>query len=46
VTFLWHRDRTIRGVQMQNARDFLKEQQADPKSLLHKFEVIGSLELR
>lgn len=46
VTFLWHRDRAIRGVQMQNARDFLKEQQADPKSLLHKFEVIGSLELR
>ena len=45
VTFLWHRDRAVRRVQMEAARTFLKEQQADPKSLLHKFEVIGPLEL-
>ena len=45
VTLLWHRARSVRRVQMEAARTFLKEQQADPKSLLHKFEVIGSLEL-
>lgn len=45
VTFLWHRDRAVRRVQMENARNFLNEQKADPKSLLHKFEVIGPLEL-
>ena len=45
VTILWHRDRAVRRVQMETARAFLKEQQADPKSLLHKFEVIGPLEL-
>ena len=45
VTILWHRDRVVRQVQMDAARDFLAEQQADKKSLLHKFEVIGPLEL-
>ena len=45
VSLLWHRDRAVRRVQMEAARAFLKEQQADPKSLLHKFEVIGPLEL-
>ena len=45
VSILWHRDRAVRRVQMEAARSFLKEQQADPKSLLHKFAVIGSLEL-
>lgn len=46
VTVLWHRDRNIRRAQMEAARAFLKDQQADPKSLLYKFEAIGSLELR
>jgi hypothetical protein len=45
VTILWHRDRAVRGVQMEATRTFLADQQADPKSLLHKFEVIGPLEL-
>lgn len=45
VTILWHRDRAIRRAQMEAARRFLMEQQVDPKALLHKFEVIGSLEL-
>ena len=45
VTFLWHRDRAVRRVQMEAARSFLTEQKADPKSLLHKFEVVGPLEL-
>lgn len=45
VSILWHRDRAVRRVQMERARIFLKEQQADKKSLLHKFEVIGPLEL-
>jgi hypothetical protein len=45
VTMLWHHDREVRCAQMEAARAFLKEQQADPKSLLHKFEVIGRLEL-
>jgi len=46
VTFLWHRDRAVRRVQMEATRTFLNEQQADPKSLFHKFEVIGSLDLK
>ena len=45
VTFLWHRDRAVRRSQMAAARAFLTEQQADAKSLFHKFEVIGPLEL-
>jgi len=45
VTILWHRQRAVRCVQMENARLFLKEQQADPKALFHKFEAIGPLEL-
>jgi Holliday junction resolvase-like predicted endonuclease len=45
VTILWHRDRAVRRTQMEAARAFLEEQKADKKSLLHKFEVIGPLEL-
>lgn len=45
VTMLWHRDRAVRRVQMEQTRTFLAEQKADPKSLLFKFEVIGPLEL-
>jgi hypothetical protein len=45
VTILWHRDRAVRRRQMESARLFLTEQQADPKSLLHKFEAIGPLDL-
>ena len=45
VSILWHRDRVVRRRQMEAARRFLKEQQDDPKSLLHKFEAIGPLEL-
>jgi len=45
ITCLWHRDRAVRRTQMEAARAFLKEQQTNPKSLLHKFEVIGPLEL-
>jgi hypothetical protein len=45
LTVLWHRSRAVRRQQMEAARQFLKEQQADKKALLHKFEVIGPLEL-
>jgi hypothetical protein len=45
VTFLWHRERVVRRTQMAAAVAFLEEQQADPKSLFRKFEVIGPLEL-
>jgi len=45
VTILWHRARAVRRSQMEAARRFLEEQRADPKSLLHKFEVIGPLDL-
>ena len=45
TTVLWHRDRAVRRRQMEAARLFLEEQRADPKSLFHKFEVIGPLEL-
>ncbi len=45
VTILWHRERVVRRTQMERARKFLDEQQQDKKSLLHKFEVIGPLEL-
>lgn len=43
VTFLWHPNRDERRAQMKEAREFLKDQNGNPKSLLHKFEVIGSL---
>jgi hypothetical protein len=42
-SILWAHDRSVRSSQMKAAREFLKEQQADAKSVLHKFEVIGSL---
>jgi hypothetical protein len=45
TTILWHRERAVRRTQMEVARAFLKEQQADKKSLLYKFEAIGPLEL-
>ena len=46
VTILWHRDRAVRGAQMDRARQFLKEQHANEKSLLYKYEAIGPLELK
>ena len=46
MSILWAHDRAVRSSQMKAAREFLKEQQADAKSVLHKFEVIGNLELR
>ena len=46
ICLLWAHDRSVRRTQMQLARQFLNEQQADPKSLLHKFEAIGPLEIR
>ena len=45
VSLLWSRDRNVRRRQMEAARLFLKEQQADKKSLFYKFEVIGPLEV-
>lgn len=45
VTILWHRDRAVRRTQMEAARAFLEAERLDPKSLLHKFEVVGALEL-
>jgi hypothetical protein len=46
MSILWARDRAVRSSQMKAAREFLKEQQAAEKSVLHKFEAIGPLELR
>ena len=43
MSILWAHDRAVRSLQMKIAREFLKEQQANEKSVLHKFEVIGSL---
>lgn len=45
VSFLWHHDRDGRRKQMEAARQFLKDQGGATKSLLHKFEAIGPLEL-
>ena len=45
ISILWHRDRGVRRMQMELARQFLAEQRTDEKSLLYKFEVIGPLEL-
>lgn len=45
LSILWHRDRQLRCRQMAAARKFLEEQRANKKSLLHKFEVIGKLEM-
>jgi hypothetical protein len=46
LTVLWHPDRAVRRQQMEATRQFLKEQQADPKSTLFKFEAIGPLDLK
>lgn len=43
VSILWAADRDVRATQKHAARAFLKEQHENPKSLLFKFEVIGSL---
>lgn len=43
VSILWSRDRAVRKRQMEAACKFLEEQRLNEKSLLHKFEVIGSL---
>ncbi len=45
ISVLWARDRAVRRRQMQAARQFLKAQASDEKSLLYKFEAIGPLEL-
>jgi hypothetical protein len=45
TTILWHRARAVRHMQMEAAQLFLKEQQADPKSLFHRFEAIGPLDM-
>lgn len=45
VTILWSRVAAVRRAQMAQARLFLEEQRADAKSTLHKFEVLGPLEL-
>lgn len=45
VTILWSHVRDVQRQQMQAARKFLEEQRADERSLLYKFEVIGSLEM-
>lgn len=43
VTFLWHPRKIKRLAQMKEACEFLKGQGQNPKSLFHKFEVIGAL---
>lgn len=45
VTILWSHVRTIRRQQMSMARRFLAEQHGDAKSLLHRFEAIGPLDM-
>lgn len=45
VSLLWSPDRNVRREQMEAARLFLEEQARDEKSLFHKYEVIGSLEM-
>lgn len=45
TTILWHRDRAVRRTQMKLCRQFLEEQNQNPKALLYKFEAIGPLEL-
>jgi hypothetical protein len=45
VSILWSRDRAVRRRQMEAARQFLKAQADQPKSLLQRFEAIGPLEL-
>jgi len=45
ISLLWSPVRAIRRTQMAFARTFLEEQRHDMKSLLHKFEVIGPMEL-
>lgn len=46
VTILWSHVLDVRRRQMEATRKFLDDQRSDPKSLLHKFEVIGTLEAR
>lgn len=45
VTILWSPARVVRRRQMAAARQFLGEQRRDEKSLLYRFEVIGSLDM-
>lgn len=45
LTILWHRNHHVRREQMKAARQFLSEQREDKKSLLHRFEAIGPLEM-
>jgi Holliday junction resolvase-like predicted endonuclease len=45
VSILWSAVRAVRRRQMAAARQFLAEQRRDEKSLLYRFEAIGSLEI-
>lgn len=45
VTILWSAMRAVRRRQMAAARQFLAEQRGDEKSLLHRFETIGPLDM-
>jgi hypothetical protein len=45
VTILWSGVRATRREQMARTRQFLAEQRGDPKSLLHRFEAIGPLDM-
>ena len=43
MSILWAHDRDVRSSQKKAAREFLKEQKVDEKSVLRRFEVIGAL---
>lgn len=43
-SILWSQAATVRRAQMQAARQFLKEQSSDRKSLFYRFEAIGPLD--
>jgi hypothetical protein len=45
ISILWHRDRAVRRRQMTAARDFLKAQTEQTKSLLQKVAIVGEMEL-
>ena len=45
LVIFWSRTAAVRREQMARARQFLEEQGKDEKSLLHRFESIGSLDM-
>jgi len=45
ISILWAFSRSVRRRQMAAARQFLAEQRKDEKSLLYRFEAIGSLDM-